>query len=246
MTKNVGMAGPHSAKAKTETWLTPPEIMKALGPFDLDPCAAPEPRPWPTADVHYTFPRQNGLLLPWKGRVWLNPPYGKALGIWMRKLSEHGRGTSLIFARTDTEAFMSWIWREADAVMFLHGRLHFHHADGTRATHNGGAPSVLVAYGADDVDRLIESGLDGTVLPIKRSVMLHMAINVNPPVPTWKKLVLDTLKEMGGQAALQDLYRALENHPKAKANPNFRAKIRQTTARAELDRVDEGVYALAM
>lgn len=247
MAKTNGMAGVQTPKAVTETWLTPPFILNALGPFDLDPCAAPEPRPWSTATTHYTFPKQNGLLLPWHGRVWMNPPYGKALGAWMRKLSQHGRGTSLVFARTETEAFMSWVWQEADAVMFLHGRLHFCLPDGSVAKNNAGAPSVLIAYGADDAERLIESGLDGTVVPLKRQVMLHMALHVDPPMQrqSWKQLVLETLHEMGGKAALQDLYRALESHPKAMANPNFRAKIRQTAARARLDRVEEGVYALA-
>jgi hypothetical protein len=28
-------------RGKTDCWLTPPEIIRALGPFDLDPCAAP-------------------------------------------------------------------------------------------------------------------------------------------------------------------------------------------------------------
>lgn len=34
-------------------WLTPRNIVDALGPFDLDPCA-PIVRPWPTAVQHYT------------------------------------------------------------------------------------------------------------------------------------------------------------------------------------------------
>ena len=35
-----------------DEWLTPPEIIRALGPFDLDPCA-PVNRPWDTANDHY-------------------------------------------------------------------------------------------------------------------------------------------------------------------------------------------------
>lgn len=250
MAKKRGIAGIHSAKAGTTTWLTPPDLPNILGPFDLDPCAAPDPKPWPTAQEHYTWPRQDGLLLPWHGRVWLNPPYGKELAVWLRKLAQHGRGTSLIFARTDTDAFMSYVFREADAVMFVHGRLHFHYPDGTRAKQNSGGPSVLVAYGAEDAEKLLEAELSGAipgkVLPVNPRVMIHMALHVNPPVPTWRELVISTIKELGGQAGLQELYRALEAHPKAKANPNYRAKIRQTTARANLDRVDDGVYAIAM
>lgn len=36
-----------------DEWLTPPFIIKALGPFDLDPCS-PVNRPWDTAMRHYT------------------------------------------------------------------------------------------------------------------------------------------------------------------------------------------------
>lgn len=42
-------------------WLTPRNIIEATGPFDLDPCAAPAPQPWPTAKVHYTEEEGDGL-----------------------------------------------------------------------------------------------------------------------------------------------------------------------------------------
>ncbi len=57
----------------TDEWLTPPEIINALGRFDLDPCA-PIVRPWDMAREHYTI-IDNGLWKQWHGRVWLNPPY---------------------------------------------------------------------------------------------------------------------------------------------------------------------------
>jgi len=49
-----------------ETWLTPPAILHALGDFDLDPCAAPSPRPWPTAARHIELP-EDGLTANWGG-----------------------------------------------------------------------------------------------------------------------------------------------------------------------------------
>jgi hypothetical protein len=245
MARRTGIGGHQSANAVTETWLTPPDILDALGPFDLDPCAAPEPRPWATAREHYTWPRQDGLILPFHGRVWLNPPYGKAMGTWMGRLAAHGRGTALIFARTETDAFFRYVWEEADAVMFLKGRLHFHRADGTRAKLNGGAPSVLVAYGADDAERLFGSGLDGAFVGLKRPVLLHLALQVDPPMPSWRETVTEALKGLGGDATLGQLYQALETHPRARRNPNWRQKIRQTVARAGLRRVEQGRYRLA-
>ena len=49
-----GIGSHQSANMKTDEWLTPPSILKALGHFDLDPCASKN-RPWNTAGVHYTI-----------------------------------------------------------------------------------------------------------------------------------------------------------------------------------------------
>lgn len=102
-----GMGSHQSANAKSDTWLTPRPILDALGLFDLDPCSAPDPELWPTAAHHYTLPHQDGLRLPWFGRVWCNPPYGRLLNPFMHRMACHGQGTALIFARTDTEASCS-------------------------------------------------------------------------------------------------------------------------------------------
>lgn len=161
-----GAMGAHqSARAKTTTWLTPPEIIEALGPFDLDPCAAPSPRPWPTAARHIELP-EDGLEAEWHGRVWLNPPYSFAAWNWLSKLADHGDGIALVFARTETVGFISEVWQRAYGALFLHGRLHFHYADGTRAPANSGAPSVLVAYGAEAAATLKRSTLEGTYIDL--------------------------------------------------------------------------------
>lgn len=157
----VGMGG-HSLPSTgvTDVWLTPPHILEALGPFDLDPCAAPEPRPWPTAAEHITVPH-DGLASEWAGRVWLNPPYGQSTDRWMQRLAHYGTGTALIFARTETECWHEHIWPKATAILFLRQRLHFHRPDGTRSKHNSGAPSALIAYGPIDAYFLFRSGLPG-------------------------------------------------------------------------------------
>lgn len=158
----MSMGGHQSAAMLKDEWLTPPDVLRALGPFDLDPCA-PVARPWPMAAAHYTL-HDDGLRQPWQGRVWCNPPYGRETGAWLERLATHGDGIALIFARTETEMFHAWVWERADAVLFLRGRLHFHHVDGRRADANGGAPSCLVAYGARNVRALEESGLPGRLV----------------------------------------------------------------------------------
>jgi hypothetical protein len=185
----------------TNTWLTPQHIVQALGTFDLDPCAAPSPRPWPTAKYHIELP-EDGLAASWCGswcpkcgaikfgipiglsnesgrlrfrcfcgeqvleqpqpyRVFLNPPYGKETDAWLEKMSTHPSGIALIFARTETATWQTWVWPFAKAVFFLDGRLFFHHPDGTRGKSNAGGPSALISYSHADTQAIRDSGLKG-------------------------------------------------------------------------------------
>ncbi len=160
-----GMGSHQSAKAIKDEWLTPPEIIKALGCFDLDPCA-PVSRPWDTAKHHFTI-EDDGLSKEWFGRVWLNPPYGKQTGIWLDRLVNHGNGIALIFARTETRMFFDYVWSKADEILFLKGRLFFHHSNGQKAKFSGGAPSCLIAYGGGNVRSLRTSGLEGKYINIE-------------------------------------------------------------------------------
>lgn len=153
-----------SARMGNDRWLTPRHILDALGPFDLDPCGAPD---WPTANEVWTPETHgDGLSLPWRGRVWMNPPYGSVAASWLAQLAEHGTGTALIFARTETRMFFEHVWGKATAVLFLEGRLTFLHPDGIPASANGGAPSVLVAYGDSDANQLKNSGIAGKFLAL--------------------------------------------------------------------------------
>jgi len=161
MSKGIG-GHQRAYKGKTDEWLTPPEIIESLGKFDLDPCS-PIDRPWATADIHYTI-EDDGLNKNWNGRVWLNPPYGPQTGKWLDKLSKHGNGVALIFARTETAMFHEYVWSKASAVLFLKGRLYFHYVDGSRAAANAGGPSVLVAYGSDNINSLYDSEIEGKIL----------------------------------------------------------------------------------
>jgi len=159
---STGMSGHQSARADRDEWLTPPEIIKALGAFDLDPCA-PIKRPWPTAAHHYTI-EDNGLIKPWHGRVWMNPPYGFETGKWLGRLCEHGDGIALVFARTETCDWFNHVWRKAAAILFIKGRLHFHHVSGIRADANSGAPSALIAYGQNNALALRECRIPGALV----------------------------------------------------------------------------------
>lgn len=158
----MSLSGHQSARMLNDEWLTPPEIVHALGPFTLDPCA-PVNRPWPTAATHYTV-EDDGMAQPWFGRVWCNPPFGREAVKWLRRMAEHGNGIALIPARTETEMFFETVWAGACAVLFLRGRPHFHYVDGRRASFNSGAPICLVAYGELNRLALELSGLPGQLV----------------------------------------------------------------------------------
>lgn len=149
-----------------EEWLTPPNIIEALGKFDLDPCAPhPSVRPWDIAKIHY-HKEMDGLSQQWDGRVWLNPPYGTKTFEWIKKLSEHGNGIALIFARTETKGFHTEIWDKADAIFFFKGRLCFHEITGKKGG-TANAPSCLVAFGKENVKAIENSALQGKLVILR-------------------------------------------------------------------------------
>lgn len=148
-----------------DSWVTPPYIIEALGPFDLDPCC-PVNMPHRTATVMLTK-ADDGLTAPYHGRVWFNPPYGRGIGAWYRRMADHGNGTALIFCRTDTKAFHELIFPFAHAFFFLEGRVAFidcnSYPDGEKpkSGNRPNAPSVLVAYSAFDTQRFLEAKARG-------------------------------------------------------------------------------------
>ncbi|MBP8231970.1 MAG: hypothetical protein KAY22_06660 [Rhizorhabdus sp.] len=146
---------------KSQVHLTPRWLLDQLGPFDLDPCAATV-RPWDCAAENYVE-AIDGLAQPWKGLVWLNPPFDRRLiGRWLAKLAEHGQGIALVHARTET-AWFRQIWTGADLILFLGHRVNFLRPDGSAQPANSGAPIALAGYG-EGANRLRNSDLPGTLV----------------------------------------------------------------------------------
>jgi DNA N-6-adenine-methyltransferase (Dam) len=143
--------GPPIEEDTSVEWYTPPFIFDALGlEFDLDPASPEEgPVPWVPAKRFIT-PTENGLWLPWEGRVWLNPPYGRWTGPFLERLVAHGDGIALVFARTDTRWAQATL-PAAAAVCFIAGRIPFvspvEGADRNGGGPGGGAGSMLMGFG---------------------------------------------------------------------------------------------------
>ena len=148
-------------KSTRDDWQTPIHLVASLGTFDLDPCAnclAPNR----LAKAGYTK-KDNGLTLPWHGRIWLNPPYGKEARKWLFRLSEHGNGIALIPPRVGAKWFHQIVLETCDAIFFYKGRISFVDPFTGKPVKGNNADSILVAYGQNNVDAISSSNLMGKI-----------------------------------------------------------------------------------
>lgn len=130
--------------SRSDLWETPKELFDELNAefhFDLDACALPENAKCP----RYYSPDQDGLLQPWDGAAWCNPPYGRDVGRWVQKAARSAlSGATVVMllpARTDTRWFHKWIYRKAE-IRFLRGRLKF-----GGAKNSAPFPSMICIFG---------------------------------------------------------------------------------------------------
>lgn len=144
-----GMFGEVRTQGKSVEWYTPEWIFSALGlTFDLDPASPFDFKTHVPALVKYTV-FDDGLNKPWFGRVFMNPPYGKDTGFWMRRMIDHGNGIALVFSRTDASWFQEAL-KVADATLFVAGRIEF--IPGKENCHKKGrcgAGTAIFAFGND-------------------------------------------------------------------------------------------------
>jgi transcriptional regulator with XRE-family HTH domain len=141
-----------------DAWASPQEVLDrlyaALGEgFDLDPCSPGRGRCRVRARRHLTED-DDGLSVPWHGRAFMNPPYGRHIAAWTAKARgevEAGRCTlviGLIPARTDTTWWHQDVADRGD-IWLLKGRLSFGAGD-----QSAPFPSAIVAWGLKECDRL--------------------------------------------------------------------------------------------
>lgn len=114
-------------------WYTPRHVVDAvlstMQVIDLDPCADKDRRI--PAAAHLTK-QDDGLAHPWKGRVYMNPPYGDGIGEWTAKLRREfdarkvTEAVALLPARTETDW---WEALGAEFICLIHGRLKFSDGD---------------------------------------------------------------------------------------------------------------------
>jgi len=152
-------------QSETNEWYTPPEYIEAarrvLGGFDLDPASCEEANAVVQAAEFFTECRlpcggkdwctHDGMAQPWKGRLWLNPPYGRLAGQFVVRCAQQydagniSGAVILVNAHcTDTSWFRP-LWDHT--LCFTYGRLNF--AAGTAARGGSTHGSVFAYLGPD-------------------------------------------------------------------------------------------------
>lgn len=142
----------HIRTAGTDTWLTPPELITALGLFDLDPCC-PREMPWTTATRMLHFPVTDGLKEPWQGRVWCNPPYSD-VNPWADKMIAHNNGIMLVGGKSTDAKWCQKLLAASQGAYFLKGRLLFHYENGAKSDGKW-MPNLLFAFGKYNYNQLL-------------------------------------------------------------------------------------------
>lgn len=191
----------------SDEWYTPKWIIDRLGPFTLDPCS-PSVRPFDTALRHYTKD-DDGLSQPWKGRIWLNPPYSKKLlRAFVEKMADHNDGIALLQNRTDNLLFQEVIFPKAASILFMRHRVRFLRPDGT--TGNPFFGSCLVAFGMQSDRILRDCGIEG------HYVHLHGFVRMDKPFPDSAAYILqrsaaaDKFNTRQSVVSVEDAYFALK------------------------------------
>lgn len=127
------------------TWATPQEWFNYLNlefKFTLDPCCVAATA---KCDLFYT-PETNGLAQSWaEQRVFMNPPYGEAIGDWMRKTYDECRHNGALVvcfvpARVDTQWWHAYAAKASD-IRFPIGRVRF-----AGATYSAPFPVAIVIF----------------------------------------------------------------------------------------------------
>jgi phage N-6-adenine-methyltransferase len=111
-----------------EDWETPQEFFDTVNAkfhFTLDVCATPAN----AKCTRYFTKKDDSLSRCWEGICWMNPPYGREIGKWVRKAYESALNGAtvvcLLPARTDTAWWHDYVLPYTSGFSFIRGRLRF-------------------------------------------------------------------------------------------------------------------------
>lgn len=110
----------------TPEWATPQDFFDEYDQyynFELDVCATAAN----AKCARYFTEADDGLKQEWRGKCWMNPPYGTGITRWMKKAYESAQAGAtvvcLVPARTDTRWWHDYAVK--GKIEFIRGRLKF-------------------------------------------------------------------------------------------------------------------------
>lgn len=167
-------------QSETNEWYTPTEYINAarrvLGGIDLDPASCEEVNRTVQAAQFFTqctlpcggkdWCTHDGMAQTWKGRIWLNPPYGRLAGQFVIRCAEQyaaenvAAAVILVNAHCTDTAWFRPLWD--GTLCFTYGRLNF--AAGTAARGGSTHGSVFAYLGPDPAAFAAEFGQYGAIV----------------------------------------------------------------------------------
>ena len=119
------------ATKSSDEYYTPKWIFDAIGlDFDLDVCA-PQEGPLHTPAAKWYSAADDGLVQPWFGRVWMNPPYSNPTP-WIDRWLDHGNGMCLV--PLTKSMWSKNLWAADTVVMQTPPQMRFVTGDGKEAS----------------------------------------------------------------------------------------------------------------
>lgn len=137
------------SSSKAHNWMTPFELFDQINQqmcFELDPCAETD-----NLGIDYYDISKDGLKSSWEGKsCFVNPPYGREQIKWFEKALNEKKSVCvfLVPARVDTKLWQDVIFKVADKICFVKGRIKFIEPKTRKKENPSPFPSALILINA--------------------------------------------------------------------------------------------------
>ena len=155
-------AGPHKQpqlfatpqiQLTTDDYYTPQWLFSAMQiEFDLDVCAPPN-GPIAVPAKNYYTQKDDGLVSPWYGRIWMNPPFSKPQP-WVERFTHHANGIGLL--PLSKSKWFDTLWNSEISMVVLPSNFKFIDPKGG----NGSIlmPTCVIAIGQTNLQAIARLG----------------------------------------------------------------------------------------
>jgi phage N-6-adenine-methyltransferase len=145
--------------SRNTTWITPKWLIDAIGISDLDPCGYRLDGKIivETARKYYTLQDgQNGLIDPWAGTIYCNPPYNNTAA-WLKKCREYhqqtGEDVIMLIKNVIERIYFQDEFEHITGIVFIRGHVAFLNDLGEE-TNKAMFGSLLIAFGDGAFERI--------------------------------------------------------------------------------------------